>query len=145
MPLLQRVVGLKPVVGIFEASIVQALLLLRPGERFGIVTTGEGWEKALHGGVGRFLGGVERCAGVCAVGVTAGGLGGGEVEGRVKGAVGRLVGMGAGVVCLGCAGMAGMGEMVRVAAREVGAEVRVVDGVRAAVVQVFGMVRCEGE
>lgn len=124
---------------------MQALLLLRPGERFGIVTTGEVWEGVLRAGVGRILGGVERCAGVCAVGVNAGGLEGGEVEGRVKGAVGRLVGMGAGVVCLGCAGMAGMGELVRVAAREVGVEVRVVDGVRAAVVQVFGLVKCAEE
>lgn len=144
---LQRAAGRrKPVVGIFEASVAQALLLLAgPGVRFGIVTTGREWEGVLERAVARFLGGAERCAGVCGVGVSAGGLEGGGVvvEAGVKEAVGRLVRMGdVGVVCLGCAGMAGMGEMVKAAAREAGAEVFVVDGVRAAALQVVGLVKC---
>lgn len=135
----------KPVLGIFEASVTQALLLLLPGERFGIVTTGRDWEPVLAEAVARFLGGADRCAGVCGVGVSAGELEGEEVGGRVKEAVGRLLGKGrVRVVCLGCAGMAGIGEAVKEAAREVGEEVRVVDGVRAAVVSVVGLIRCAG-
>lgn len=135
----------KPVLGIFEASVTQALLLLQPGERFGIVTTGRQWEPVLAGAVARFLGGAERCAGVCGVGVSAGGLGGEGVGGRLKEAVGRLCDKGGvRVVCLGCAGMAGMGEAVKEAAREVGGEVRVVDGLRAAAVDVVGLIRCAG-
>lgn len=142
MPLL-RAATHKPVLGIFEASVTQALLLLQPGERFGIVTTGREWEPVLAEAVARFLGGVERCAGVCGVGVSAGGLEGEEVGGRVKEAVERLLGKGGvRIVCLGCAGMAGMGEAVKEAARELGEEVRVVDGVRAAVVSVVGLIRC---
>lgn len=144
MPLL-RAATHKPVLGIFEASVAQALLLLRPGERFGIVTTGREWEPVLSGAVARFLGGAERCAGVCGVGISAGGLGGEGVGGRLKEAVGRLCDKGGvSVVCLGCAGMAGMGQAVKEAAREVGGEVRVVDGLRAAAVDVVGLIRCAG-
>ncbi len=89
--------------------------------------------------------------GVECVGVGAGelhGEGDGEVEGRVRGAVGRLVGgegmvgvgvgVGVGVVVLGCAGMVGMEEWVR---GECGEGVRVVDGVKAGVGILQGLVR----
>ncbi len=81
--------------------------------------------------------------GVECVGVGAGelhGEGDGEVEGRVRGAVGRLVGGegGVGVVVLGCAGMVGMEEWVR---GECGEGVRVVDGVKAGVGILQGLVR----
>lgn len=35
------------VVGILEASVLKSLLLLRPGESYGIVSTGSYWESAL--------------------------------------------------------------------------------------------------
>lgn len=148
VPLL-RAATARPVVGIFEASMTQALLLLRRGERFGIVTTGKVWEGLLGAGARAFLGGGERLAGVESSGLTAVELhevGKEEVERRVGEAAGRLVvGGGVRVVCLGCAGMAGMAEVVRAAAKRVGVDgVEVVDGVRAAAAQVVGLVRCVG-
>jgi len=120
--------------------------LLREGERFGIVSTGEVWRGVLGEAVWGLLGGeVARRVfkGVECVGVGAGelhGEGDGEVEGRVRGAVGRLVGGegGVGVVVLGCAGMVGMEEWVR---EECGEGVRVVDGVKAGVGILQGLVR----
>lgn len=80
--------------------------------------------------------GVETC------GLDAGELHGhGEVEGRVRGATERLVGGGegeVGVVVLGCAGMVGMEGWVRGVAGE---GVKVVDGVRAGVGVLQGLVR----
>lgn len=117
---------------------------------FGIVSTGDVWkgilEDAIRGdillGKGRegLFGGVETC------GLDAGELHGhGEVEGRVKEAVGRLVrrdGGGkkgkVGVVVLGCAGMVGMEGWVR---EVVGEGVKVVDGVKAGVGVLQGLVR----
>ena len=68
----------------------------------------------------------------------------GEVERRVKDAAGRLVrgeegGGKVGVVVLGCAGMVGMEEWV---GSVVGEGVRIVDGVRAGVGLLQGLVRC---
>ncbi len=104
------------------------------------------WRGVLGEAVWGLLGGevVRRVfKGVECVGVGAGelhGEGDGEVEGRVRGAVGRLVGGegGVGVVVLGCAGMVGMEEWVR---RECGEGVRVVDGVKAGVGILQGLVR----
>ena len=76
-------------------------------------------------------------------GLDAGELHGhGEVERRVKDAAGRLVegeGGKVGVVVLGCAGMVGMEEWV---GSVVGEGVRIVDGVRAGVGVLQGLVRC---
>ncbi|KAF2796683.1 hypothetical protein K505DRAFT_347794 [Melanomma pulvis-pyrius CBS 109.77] len=55
--LLQSYVGSKPVVGIFDASIIAALQLVDPKSRFGIITTGVPYEVLLSEGVKRFLGG----------------------------------------------------------------------------------------
>ena len=138
--------------------------------RFGIVSTGEGWKVVLEEAVVELLlagtttgcdGGEEGKVGdrggwfkgVECCGVDAGGLHGGDngeldVEGRVRGAVRRLVegrqdenggGEGeVGVVVLGCAGMVGMEGWVR---EEVGEGVRVVDGVKAGVGMLQGLVR----
>jgi Asp/Glu/hydantoin racemase len=70
-----------------------------------------------------------------------------EVRQRMKDAVKRLVRKGnVGAVCLGCAGMAGMDEMVREACVEElgegeGRRVRVVDGVVAGIAWLEGAVR----
>lgn len=116
-----------------------------------------GAEVGGEGGVGLGTEGVERwCAGVECVGVDAGDLHpGGEDKGddgkeqgdKVKEAVmaatGRLLARGdVGVVILGCAGMVGMEEWVREeVARRGGEGVRVVDGVKAGVGVLQGLVR----
>ncbi|KAM0654964.1 hypothetical protein ACHAO3_000320 [Verticillium nonalfalfae] len=53
--LLQSYVGSKPVVGIFDASILAALQLVGPSTRFGIVTTGVAYEELLSEGVRHLL------------------------------------------------------------------------------------------
>ena len=122
--------------------------LLQQGEQFGIVSTGDVWKAVLGDAVrdvvlgrevaGRCFSGVETC------GLDAGELHGhGEVEKRVKDAARRLVEGGEeggrlGVVVLGCAGMVGMEAWVR---SVVGEGVRVVDGVKAGVGVLQGLVR----
>jgi Asp/Glu/hydantoin racemase len=92
----------------------------------------------------------KRFAGVETTGLTATGLHDApadEVRTRMKDAVKRLVKRGnVGAVCLGCAGMAGMDEMVREACVEElgqveGGRVRIVDGVVAGVAWLQGAVR----
>ncbi|KAL1645995.1 hypothetical protein SLS58_003415 [Diplodia intermedia] len=147
----------KPVTGIFEASVATALQIVSPPrERFGIVSTGKVWEEILEGAVARLLGveaGGERFAGTQTTGLMATELHeveAGEVRRRMVQATRRLVGRGdVGAVCLGCAGMAGMDEMVREACveelgEEEGRRVVVVDGVQAGVAWLEGMMRIGG-
>ncbi|BGP15854.1 hypothetical protein JCM10213_005660 [Rhodosporidiobolus nylandii] len=138
----------KPILGIFEASILSSLSLLagEPSAHFGIVTTGAVWEQLLSDGVRDFLG-AERSAkfaGVETTGLSAVELHDApDVKERLKEATKRLIrkasedGQGRlGAVCLGCAGMAGMDETIRKACveelgEEDGAKVAIVDGVKA--------------
>jgi len=116
----------KSIVGILEASVIHALLL---GKRFGIVTTGEAWERVLAAGVASF-----RFVGVASTGLGVNELhsaGVNEVAQRMGDASKTLVERGADVICLGCAGMSGMDMTVRSATR--GSPVVVVDGVQAGV------------
>ncbi|KAI5811349.1 Asp/Glu/hydantoin racemase [Peziza echinospora] len=163
----------KIVIGIFEASVLHALALVdnsgRGGKsestgspnRWGIVTTGKIWEELLTSGVERILdvdlkgeraGG--KFAGVSSTGLTATELHDipkEEVDRRMREATVRLLSAGkeegrgrVTVVCLGCAGMVGLEEVVREAAREGGykeGEVVVVDGVRAGVLVLEGLLR----
>ncbi|TGO49458.1 hypothetical protein BCON_0209g00040 [Botryotinia convoluta] len=148
------------VTGIFEASVMMSLGLLTQGngkrlgdnegdrEGFGIVSTGKYWEEVLGAGVRDFLGtkmgeNCERFKGVETTGLTAGELHSVDseiVSTKMKEAVKRLVGKrDCSIVCLGCAGMAGMDDMVREAlVEELGSEdanrVYIVDGVKAGVV-----------
>jgi Asp/Glu/hydantoin racemase len=70
-----------------------------------------------------------------------------EVRNKMKEATKRLLRLGnVTVVCLGCAGMAGMNEMVREAAveelgQEKGAKVRIVDGVQAGIGSLEALLR----
>ena len=137
--------------GILEASVTTALSVLAPSERFGIVSTGKVWEELLGRAVDALLIGEDddwkgpksRCfAGVETTGLTAVELHDApqdEVRQRVKEAVRRLMGRG-GLKCvlLGCAGMAGMEAWVR---EEVVKDVWVVDGVRAGVCALQGLIR----
>ena len=152
--------------GIFEASVLHALSLVdstyvysesHEPNRWGIVSTGKVWEESLTVGVERFLGikrglGVGRFAGVVTTGLNATELHDfpkEEVDRRMKEAVRRLLSPtdGAGkvtTVCLGCAGMVGMGETVHVVGRELGykeGELRIVDGVKAGVLMLEGLLK----
>jgi Asp/Glu/hydantoin racemase len=138
------------VTGIFEASVAAALQLIHPNETFGIVTTGKVWEELLTSAVLGFLGGKERFAGVQTTGLNATDLHDAppeEVRRRMKDATKRLVAGGnVGAICLGCAGMAGMDEMVREACIEAlgevkGNKIRIVDGVVAGVAWLDGILR----
>jgi Asp/Glu/hydantoin racemase len=138
----------RPVTGIFEASISMSLAFLRANEQFGIVSTGKVWEKLLGDATGEYLGGSsEKFVGVETTGLNATELHDApreEVERRVKDAVGRMLGKGregggeVKVVVLGCAGMVGMETWVR---DVVGEGVKVVDGVKAGVGVLQGLVR----
>lgn len=158
-----------PVIGIFEASVSTALSLLRPPfgldprdgtkglqfQKFGIVTTGKYWEGALTEGVLNAMGvndvtGCERFKGVFSTGLSAGELHTAqpdEVRRRMKDATKLLVkDRDVLVICLGCAGMAGMDAMVREACvEELGEEaaqgIWIVDGVKAGIAILDGLVR----
>jgi Asp/Glu/hydantoin racemase len=144
----------KPVTGIFEASVSTSLQLIHPNEKFGIVSTGKVWEQILSEAVVDFLGtgseASKRFAGVETTGLNATDLHDAppeEVRTKMKDAVKRLLKKGSvGAICLGCAGMSGMNEMVREASIEElgeveGARVRIVDGVQAGVAWLEGAVR----
>ncbi|KAG6239608.1 hypothetical protein E4U25_000517 [Claviceps purpurea] len=139
-----------PVTGIFEASILTALSLLRrPSEQWGIVTTGEFWEKHLREGVDEHLGIRGRAEHAKFAGVFSSGLTAGELHSVDAGVVKRKLGLAArrllmsgNVTCvvMGCGGMAGLEESIRSAAVEVYGESRakgvyIVDGVKAGILQ----------
>ena len=143
----------KPVLGIFEASVSTALHLLGEDQIFGIVSTGEVWKQILGDAMREDLLGVEKMrrvfAGVETLGLNAGDLhgdeGGEEAKKAVMAATGRLIDadptMETKVIVLGCAGMAGMEEWVREEAQRRDRKVRVVDGVKAGVGILQGLVR----
>jgi len=144
--------GKQIVTGIFESSILSCLGHLSLDERFGIVTTGNAWEKTFPRAVYEFLGAASssRFAGMEGCGLSAIELhqtSDDEVSVRMKDATKRLVRKGkVGAICLGCAGMAGMDRMVREACVEElgedeGGRIRVVDGVVAGVGWLEGAVR----
>ncbi|KJK76625.1 hypothetical protein H634G_08213 [Metarhizium anisopliae BRIP 53293] len=138
-----------PVTGIFEASILTAMSLLRPGEQWGIVTTGKFWEKHLSDGVYEFLG-VDaagrstKFAGVASSGLTAGDfhtVPPEEVKTKLSLATKGLLESGnIACVVMGCGGMAGLEDIIRSTAKEVYGEKRagelyIVDGVKAGIMQ----------
>ncbi|KAJ3790054.1 Asp/Glu/hydantoin racemase [Lentinula aff. detonsa] len=135
----------KPTIGIFEAAITQALLL---GKRFGIVTTGTGYNADIHKGVQAFMGGPsQRFAGMVTTGLGVVELREGnrnKIEANMKEYSGKIAREGADVILLGCAGMAGMESLVMQGAAEavpMAAPVHVVDGAKAGVEMLSGLVR----
>lgn len=154
-----------PVTGIFEASIGAALMSLpRQGKNtsyasFGIISTGSYWETALSDGVSNFLGADNRNSLRIFKGVGTTGLSATElhvveqntVKSKVKDATRNLVsGNDCKVVILGCAGMAGMEEWVKEAVveelgREMAEYVTIIDGVKAGLVYLEGVVRTRPE
>lgn len=119
------------------------------------MTTGEAWEPILATGVASFLGFDIKRLDVDMrswqtgrfVGVASTGLGVNElheadeteVARRIGAAARSLVGRGADVICLGCAGMSGMESIVASATEGFG--VKVVDGVQAGVDLLAGIAR----
>jgi allantoin racemase len=125
-----------PTMGIMEASILYALPL---GSRFGIVTTSSRWQPLLEDGL-KLLGVESRCASVRSSGLAVldlDRLPREEVCGRLAEAARAAVEEdGAEVILLGCAGMAGLQEVVASAVR-----VPVVDAVCAGVTLVGALAR----
>ncbi|RPD57942.1 hypothetical protein L226DRAFT_538889 [Lentinus tigrinus ALCF2SS1-7] len=131
----------KPVLGIFEASIMHSLALGRP---FGIVTTGKYWEAALAGGVKRIFGSLPAFVGVETTGMSAlelHELPAERVAERIAAAAERLVARGARTLIMGCAGMSGMEDAVRAGCG--GESVQIVDAVRSGVTVLEGLVRAQ--
>jgi Asp/Glu/hydantoin racemase len=138
------------VTGIFEASVLTALSLLEEGQKWGIVTTGSFWEKHLSNGVMSFIGSSteaaaknDKFAGVESTGLNAGdfhhGVAPEVIRAKLVEATKRLLSRGdVCVIVMGCAGMAGLEEIIREAVCEEKGEefayeqLHVVDGVRAA-------------
>ncbi|CAK7226403.1 Protein dcg1 [Sporothrix bragantina] len=152
----KRLAGTKVhVTGIFEASLVTALTLLpaypfggpnTSTKTWGIVTTGKFWEQHLTDGAAAFLGHQggpqsSKFAGVYSTGLDAGDFHGGVspevIRAKLKEATkGLLNSSDVGCIVMGCAGMAGLEEIIREAARdqygeEAGNRVFIVDGVKA--------------
>ena len=144
------------VTGIFEASILACLSLIPPHRQWGIVTTGKFWEDHLTQGVNDFLGAEPQAyntkfAGVETTGLNAGDFHGGVdpavVREKLKNATQRLLAQGrVECVVMGCAGMAGLEEIIRSVAVEMyglerGNSLLVIDGVRAGIGLLEQMVR----
>ncbi|KAJ3573117.1 hypothetical protein NP233_g2632 [Leucocoprinus birnbaumii] len=133
----------KPVVGILETAIVQAMLV---GQRFGIVTTGTGYKYVHYTEVRNFLGATsEKFAGLIAVGLGVVELREGDLQNittKMKEGSRKIAEKGADVVILGCAGMAGMEFLVKEAYVEAGYPIpKVVDGAKSGVAILSGLVR----
>jgi Asp/Glu/hydantoin racemase len=145
--------GRKPVTGIFEASVATCLQSINLADKFGIVSTGKQWDDILDDAVTQLLGpgAGERYAGTETTGLNADELHSApkeEVERRMKEATKRALESGSKAICLGCAGMAGMDEIVREACVEAlgereGKRIRIVDGVVSGVVYLEGALRAE--
>ena len=152
----------KPVVGIFQASVTTSLQVISCHQTFGIVSTGDVWKSLLTNAVHGFIGSpaenltdVDRIspfAGVETTGLNATELHeapAAEVHRRIKEATKRLLDHNhhgdVRAICLGCAGMVGMEEIVREACIEKlgnGESLfRVIDGVKAGVGVLQGLVR----
>lgn len=141
-----------PVTGIFEASVLASLPLVRPGRGWGIVTTGKFWEAHLSEAIASFLGGgAGSFLGVQSTGLVAGDFHGDVppevIRDKLKAATKRLLAVEQpDCILMGCGGMAGLEEVIRAAVREQLGEqsakdVYVVDGVRAGVGVIEQMVR----
>lgn len=143
-----------PVTGIFEASILAAMSLLKPLGQWGIVTTGKFWEKHLCQGVYDYLGvkgspDNTKFAGVFSSGLTAGDFHAvslAEVKEKLASAARRLLKSG-NVTCvvMGCGGMAGLEDTIRATAVDVhGASkaksLYIIDGVKAGILQLHQII-----
>lgn len=125
----------KPVMGIAEASMQLACLV---GYKFSVVTTNREWEPLLMDAV-KHYGLAERCASVRSTGMAVldlDELSPDETYTKIKQAAKQAIELdGAEVICLGCAGMAGLDKQL-----EADLGVPVIDGVSGAVKLLEGMI-----
>lgn len=124
----------KPVLGIAEATMHLACLL---GHKFSVVTTNAEWEPLLWDAV-RHYGLADRCASVRSTGLPVLALeqSGTDTRALILAAARRaLEEDGAEVICLGCAGMAGLDKEL-----EAELQVPVIDGVAGALKLLEGLV-----
>lgn len=141
----------KVVAGIFECSIAACLQSINADETFGIVSTGKQWEHILGAAVAGILGSDQssRYSGTETTGLNANELHTApreQVDQRMKVATKRLLKRGVKAICLGCAGMAGMRQVVLEACIEQlgaieGPRIKVIDGVVSGAVFVQGALR----
>jgi Asp/Glu/hydantoin racemase len=157
VPQLQTLLPHTVVTGIFEASVLTALSLLKPGEKWGVITTGPFWEKHLSDGAMGSLGADNAAANSKFAGVQPTGLNASDfhqgveadvVKRKIRDATWKLLNKG-NVTCIlmGCASMAGLDLEIRKAAEEAQGHdfgfkiLHVVDGVAAGMVQIEQSVR----
>jgi Asp/Glu/hydantoin racemase len=153
------------VTGIFEASILTSLALISPypldppaEQAWGIVTTGKFWEDHLADGVRAYLGQEQASPNSKFAGVFSTGLNAGDFHGDVppevirakldEAAKGLLRSAVVGCVVMGCAGMAGLEDIIRAAAiseygKDRGNRVSIVDGVQAAVLSLAQTIKAK--
>lgn len=134
----------KPTLHLLEAAVLHALLA---GSKFGILTTGRSVVPDVEAGVRRVMGGnSDRYVGTHATGLGVVELKEGDrakVERKIREGARELVRLGADVIVLGCAGMAGMEGLVREGAQEAGERVKVVDGAKAGLQLLAGLARSD--
>ena len=129
----------------FEAGISECLMFSR---RFGCLCTGSGQKPLLPKGITSFLGGnaSDRFLGYIPSQLGVLELRDGpreHVELKVKEAAGKVALLGVEAVILGCAGFSGMEQLVQQGAREAGCkELRIVDGTKAGLKMLAGMLAC---
>jgi len=124
----------KPVLGIAEASMYLACMI---GYKFSVVTTNDEWKPLLWDAVHHY-GLTARCASVRTTGMAVLDLEGGEADTFsliLEGARQAIDEDGAEVICLGCAGMAGLDKQL-----EAALGVPVIDGVVGALKLLEGIV-----
>lgn len=153
VPMLQGQVGPHVhVTGIFEASITTALSLYDWRYKFGIISTGVYWKDALSEAIMEFLDveSFKRFKGVETTGLDAGELHSASpelVRTKIMEATKRLVRFyDVRVICLGCAGMSGLDDIVYEALVEALGQkeadrVHIVDGVKAGIVLLEGLLK----
>lgn len=129
----------KPVLGIFHASVLQAMAL--GVGKFAVVTTAKVWEHMLDEAVSAFLGSHKNYAGTFSSGLGVLELHDAPqdiVNDRLGQAATRAVNNGAKVLLMGCAGMSGMEEAIQ---SSVPSGIRVIDSVVAGCEILVGVLR----
>ncbi|PWN53903.1 hypothetical protein IE53DRAFT_309360 [Violaceomyces palustris] len=134
----------KPAIHLLEAAIIHSLSC---GTKFGVLTTGSDVVPDIDAGVRKLLGGnSDRYAGTYATGLGVVELKTGDrlkVESVIKQGAAKVAERGADVIILGCAGMAGMEELVRQGVKEAGysSNISVIDGAKAGIQILSGLAR----
>ncbi|ODV90439.1 hypothetical protein CANCADRAFT_106576 [Tortispora caseinolytica NRRL Y-17796] len=127
----------KPVLGIFEASVLRSLA---HGQKFGIVTTAQTWEplldRAVYAMIGNhplFTGTVSSKLGVLECHEAPPDV----VSAKIQEAARTAYANGARTICLGCAGMTGLDELIKTT---LGDDIKIVNGVQAGIEILAGMI-----